>query len=491
MNILEALKKPFLSNEEPKDLSIVSPEHIVKDLGDDLDLSQLINLTGGIVDQKVEKLSHSDLIKVYRNIASSPDGGEAIDEITNEFMSGIDREPIRLDFQEADISEQIQEKIQTAFDKILRLMKFTKNGQDIFRDWYVDGGIALECVFDESNMKDGIQNVVVLTPHNLYKEFDEKSNEVVYKYSDTGTGMEDYWKTDYNGNMTYLKDQLIWSDSGLKDAKGRKIGFLDRSVKTFNQLSMIEDIIVVYRMTRGTEKRVFKVNVGNMPKNKAVSYMQGLISKFKFNKSYNSETGEVTNNSHLISLTEDIWLPTKNSAKDIEIDTVGSGMNLGELDDIKYFRDKFLKSLKVPANRMNNESQDSMYDLTATEISREELRFLNFIFRLRNKFNDIFLELLKREVVSTKIMTQDEFEDIQESISFKYPDDMKFSETKRLETLSKRIDILNDIEEYVGTYYSREFVKKNVLNLSDDEIQEMKKQIDQEKKSGEIQTEEE
>lgn len=473
MNIWETLKKPFFTNTTK--VNVVNPEKVTSFLGteDDIDISSLIrsNRNDNI---KPIKISQKDRILRYRNIANSSEASVIIDEIINEFYSSVLGENPKLLIHDYEIPDALTKKIDASFSKIMGLIDFKTNGQDLIKSWYVDGHLFLECGFDD-NTKKGITNISKLDPINLTKIPSKRGTSYDYTYED----IENSYFGATNIKKVYSKEQVVHVSSGKYDPTGAPISFLDPAVKVFGQMQTIEDMLVVYRITRGTEKRAIKVNIGNMTRTKGIQYMTELVNKFRYNKSYDSKTGTVTNDSHIMSLTEDMWLPTNGSTKDIEIDTLQGGIALGELTDLEYFRNKFIMALRVPTNRFNQDSTG--LDVTATEVDQAEVRFSNFVGSLRQKFNDLFIQLLKRELISTKSMTELEFREMKTHIIVKYPEDSSVKQRQVKNLLMNKIEIVDGMEEHIGVYFSKEYVNTKVLMFTDEEIKLMKEQMKKEK----------
>jgi hypothetical protein len=475
----ETLKKPFFKQDtDISNLSTIDATKVEDMLGSDLDMSQLFTPNMVSYDRKTKDLTNAQWIKLYRNLASSAEASVIIDEIINEFYSGVNENNPEITVDKYEIPPSLNKKIEEAFLKIVNLVDFRRNGQGLFRHWYVDAHLFLECIYDETKMKEGIKHIARLDPLGMTKQFDEKTRKHKYKYVNGTAG---FFGKD-SASFLYDPEQIVYINSDLKNEEGKIISYIHPALKIYNQMQTIEDMLVVYRITRGSEKRAIKVNVGNMPKAKAVTYMSELVNKFRYKKSYNSQTGTVENNSHIVAVTEDIWLPTKNSTKDIEIDTLQGGMQLGELDDLNYFRNKLLFTLRVPSNRFSEDG--GSFDITATEINRQEMRFMKFIAGLRLKFNEMFIELLRRELLATGAMNDDEFYKLRPHIIIKYPGEGAFLKKEFNSLFKSRLDLLEQAEQYIGKYVSAEWVKKVILEQTDEEIADMKQQMEKEELDG-------
>lgn len=477
MTIFESLTKRFFKDRTLDNSSITDVTRVVDELSGDYDLTGMIPAHLLPYDLKRKELTVAQNIQSYRNLALSADGSTYIEEIINEIFNTNNDALPKIKIKNVELPKKLEQKIEEAYLKILSLLDFSRNGNDLIRQWYVDGHLFLECIYDKENMKKGIQTIFTLDPMGLIKEFNEYTKKTVFKYNlSSGNGA-------FYGSFLgqeYDQEQIVHISSGLKDEKGQPIGYLHPAVKPGNQMHMIEDMIVVYRITRGSEKRAIKVNVGNMPKAKAVSFMSELVNKFRNTRTYNSSTGTVDNNSHLMAITEDIWLPTKNSTKDIEIDTIAGGMQLNEIDDLHYFRNKLLTALKIPAGRFK---EDTTFDISATEINKQEERFSRLINTLRSKFNEIFIELLRRELICTGAMNEQEFIKIKKNIKFVYPDESSIQRREFFINLNKKVEAIGAIDSYVGKYFTEEYIQKEILEMSEKDIEDFKAQLAKEQQT--------
>jgi len=475
---------PFLDTTSVEDLSIEDPNNIDMISGEpEGDLSIILkNTRNGGTEYTEKKLNYIDYMREYHRIAASPYGDQAITEIVNEMYNPVFNESIKINLNNIDLSANIKNKINDSFNEIFSLLDFKKNNNEILRKWYINGILMVEVIYKKDNYKKGIQKIAILKTNELTVKKDE-DGKLIYKFNNIDTNN---FYIDTDANVHYNTEQLIVLDSGMKDYYNRNVGFLHSAIKAFNQVTMIEDLLVLYRLSRGSEKRIFKVNIGKMSNQKAANYMTQLINKFTHKKQYNTSDGSVTNDSHLMSLTEDYWLPTKNSTKDIEIDTLPSGQNLGETGDLDIFKDKLYTALKVPKSRFDEQTQ---VDFTATEVQRDEARFLKYIVTLRYKFNYVFIELLRRQLVSKGIMSDADFKNIRDDIEIQWPLDNSYLEGKKLSNISKKIEILQDIKDYIGVYYSNKYVLNNILDMTDEDIEMMNKEIAEEKKLGLYKTE--
>jgi hypothetical protein len=430
--------------------------------------------------------TENDLLRRYREVSAFAEVDQAINEITDEAIVFDDEKyPVRLQLDELKVPETIKKKFNECFEEILQLLKFDDRGHDIFRSWYIDGKVYYHIMFDGENFKDGIAEVRYIDPRKIKKIKNVKKGrmangvEVVteveeyYLYNDKG--IDD--KTTQGVRLT--KDSVVLCTSGLVDPNNSLVlSHLQKAIKPANQLKMVEDSLVIYRMTRAPERRIFYVDVGNLPKGKAEQYVNEIMNKFKNKLVYDATTGEIADSKRHMSMMEDFWMPRREGGKGTEITTLAGGQNLSQIEDIEYFRDKLLRSLNVPIGRLK---PDQTFNIgRSNEITRDELKFMKFVKRLRSKFNQLFMDLLKVQLVSKGVIRHEEWPDISNKIMLDYLRDNQFAEMKDADLLNARIATLQQIDQYVGKYYSKEWVRKNVLRLTDEDIEEIDKQIEEE-----------
>lgn len=448
---------------------------------------------GTYVDLEGSVRNELELITRYREMSNHPECENAIDEIVNEAIThDEDGTVVDIIVDKLKQPDTIKKKIQEEFKNVLSLMNFSNLADDIFRRWYIDGRIYYHVVVDETKPKDGIKELRYIDPRKIRKVREVKkdkdpktgadiikSTSEYYVYSDRGTTTQTYG-ANVNQGLRIAPDSVINVNSGLMDAKNTfVISYLHKAIKPLNQLRMIEDAVVIYRLSRAPERRIFYIDVGNLPKGKAEQYMKDIMTKYRNKMVYDSQTGELRDDRKHLSMLEDFWLPRREGGKGTEIGTLPAGQNLGQMDDVNYFQKKLLQSLGVPYSRL--ESQQGMVGLgRTTEVTRDELKFAKFINRIRNKFSQIFDHALQTQLVLKGICSKEEWEKFREEIYYDYKKDNNFEELKEAELLRERINMLGMIDPFVGRYYSQEWVKKNVLMLTDDEIEEMEKQIDSE-----------
>lgn len=444
------------------------------------------------VDGSFSEKDESTLIRRYREIAQQPECDAAIEDIVNEaIVSDYDAAPAELITDALDYPETLKKQIREEFKNILSLLQFNHYGHEIFRRWYIDGRLFYHILVDEKNAKMGIKELRPIDPTKI------KKVKEVQKEKDSATGVElitsieeyyvyqDNTLNRTNQGLKISKDAIQYTTSGLLDGSRKKVlSYLHKAIKSVNQLRMMEDSLVIYRLSRAPERRIFYIDVGNLPKGKAEEYLQSIMTNYRNKLVYDASTGEIKDDRKHMSMLEDFWLPRREGGRGTEITTLPGGDNLGQIDDIIYFQKKLYKSLNVPVNRLEQEAQFSLG--RSTEISRDEVKFQKFINRLRKKFSWLFLDLLKTQLVLKGIIKESDWSHIRENIVVDYIKDSHFAELKDSEILRDRLDILGQIDNYVGTYFSREWVRKNVLQQTDEDIEELDQQIQDEVNSGEV-----
>ena len=443
-----------------------------------------------------------DLIKKYREIALHPECDSAIDDIINESISSdLDFAPVKIELSNLEVSEKIKKQVREEFDYILRLLDFDKRCHDIFRRWYIDGRLHYHKMIDFDNPTEGIKELRYIDALKIKKvrEVIKKKPNISQveigpageKY-DYGEVLEYYMYFPHGYKATQAKGLKIASDaitfvnSGLMDHNRNSVlSFLHKAIKAVNQLRMIEDSLVIYRLSRAPERRIFYIDVGNLPKMKAEQYLREVMNRYRNKLVYDSNTGEVRDDRKHMSMLEDFWLPRREGGRGTEITTLPGGQNLGELEDVKYFQKKLYKSLNIPLSRLE---QESSFTIGRTnEITRDELKFAKFVGRLRKKFSELFHDLLKTQLVLKGIMTLEDWDDLKENIQYDYIFDNHFTELKNNELLTERLNSVGLMEPYIGKYFSVEYIRKQVLQFTDEEIEELDLQIDKERQLGIIQ----
>ena len=430
--------------------------------------------------------SDLDLINRYRSIAQQPECDSAIEDIVNESIVSDEKgQSVSLSLDRLNLSQTIKSKIREEFDEILRLLDFNEKGHDIFRRWYIDGRIYYHKIIDSKNTKKGIQEVRYIDPRKIKKvrnkkvEKDQRTGldvirqiEDFYLYNDKGLDQA----TGTSTGVKLTSDSISYCPSGLIDmTRGNVLSHLNKAIKPVNQLRMIEDALVIYRISRAPERRIFYIDVGNLPKIKAEAYLKDVMNRYRNKLVYDAKTGEIRDDRNHMSMLEDFWLPRREGGRGTEITTLPGGSNLGEIDDIQYFQKKLYRSLNVPVSRL---AEETGFQIGRSDnITRDELKFTKFVQRLRKKFSNLFSDMLKTQLVLKGVIAVEEWPAIKELLQFDYLQDGHFTELKNAELMQNRLDMLGTIESYVGTYFSKEYVRKNILRMSDDEIQEIEDQI--------------
>ena len=446
---------------------------------------------GAYIDMDGDKFKNEvDLILKYRDIASQPECDAAVEDIINESIVGNnDEAPVNLVLDELDISDKMKEAVKFEFDTVLKLLNFNAYAHDIYRKWYIDGRLPYHIIIDKSSPKKGIQELRYIDPTKLRKvkeieeKQDPKTGAKIIEKSDEFFLFQDKLMSGAEQGLKIYPDAIAYCTSGQMDP-GRKriLSYLHKALKPVNQLRMMEDSLVIYRISRAPERRIFYIDVGNLPKGKAEEYLRGIMNQYRNKLVYDASTGDIKDDKKHMSMLEDFFLPRREGGRGTEITTLPGGENLGQIDDIIYFQKKLYKSLNVPVNRLEQEAQFTLG--RSSEITRDEVKFKKFIDRLRKRFSDLFMQLLKTQLLLKGIITESDWKDWKESIAFDYIEDNYFSELKQSEMLRERFEMLGNLDEYVGKYISNEWIRKNVLRQTDDEIEEIQKQIDQETKDG-------
>ena len=446
---------------------------------------------GQVLDTEGRERTENDLIRRYRDIAQQPECDSAIEDIINESIVSDERDQsVSIVLDQLPYTSGIKKKITEEFNHVLRLLDFDTKGHDIFRRWYIDGRLFYHKVIDKDNPRRGVVDLRYIEPRKIRKvrEFQKgksikgggaadviKKVEEYYLYNEKGL----YTQAGTSEGIKISADSITYCPSGLIDQnKGHVLSYLHKSIKPVNQLRMIEDALVIYRISRAPERRIFYIYVGNLPKIKAEQYLKDVMNRYRNKLVYDASTGEIRDDRNQMSMLEDFWLPRREGGRGTEITTLPGGANLGEIEDIVYFQRKLYRSLNVPISRLEAESNFSLG--RSTEITRDELKFTKFVQRLRKKFTPIFTDILKTQLVLKGVMTIEEFHNIKELISYDFLQDGHFAELKESEIMKEKLDTLSQIESYVGTFFSKKWVQNNVLRLTDTEIDDMQRQIKRE-----------
>lgn len=451
---------------------------------------------GTYVDLDGTAKNEVELISRYREMAMQPEIESAIDDIVNEAIcQDDDGKIIEVVLDDLKQPEKIKKAIKDEFHNICKLLNYNNMAQDIFRRYYVDGKMYYHIIIDKENPTQGIKELRYIDPRKLRKVREIK------KQKDERTGAEimnvinEYYlfndKVISGGSANFgpvgvriTTDSIISVVSGLMDSRRAVVlSYLHKAIKPLNQLRMIEDATVIYRISRAPERRIFYIDVGNLPKLKAEQYLRDIMVKYKNKLVYDANTGEVRDDRKFMSMMEDFWLPRREGGKGTEITTLPGGQNLGELEDVKYFEKKLYKALCVPVSRLNPES--SGFSLgRVNEITRDELKFSKFVDRMRNKFSDLFNQTLRVQCILKGICTAEDWDEFKEHIHYDFIKDNNFTELKDAELMKERLSLLANVDPYTGRYFSQSWIQRNVLRLTDDQITQMQKEIDDEKEEG-------
>jgi len=481
-SITESLKKALFNKPKKEELSsepdvdkveIHVEDNIPTGFFDSYDTTYYGNMSKDTYIQEQTRL-----IKTYRKLSNQPEVANAVSIIVDEaiFSPGSD-EIIELDFK-GDTSDSLKKKLIQELKNINNQINLDKNIYALFNRFYIDGQLILHTPFVDKDLKKGVKDIKVLSPLN----FGFNRDKDVWEYVET-VNIGGYTNTTSTkgGDISFDRDEIIRVDSGIY-SDNLILGNLNESILPSNILKSLEDALVPMRFTRSVSRRLFNVNVGRLNGNKAQEAMNKIKESFKYKKFYNLETGTISNQQHISSLVEDYWMPNQGGERGLQVDTIDETGNLGELGDILHIKRKLYTSLKVPTNRINDEGSNSEFDFTGSSIDREELKFFNFISRLRNQFLELFYELLKRNSVAKGICTQKEWEDtIVKDTKIKFVSENKFFERMEREKLQESLNLFRDIEDMAGKYFSYEYIFKDVLGMSDDGIEKLQEQIKKEK----------
>ncbi len=443
---------------------------------------QYINLDGD------DSKDNAQLIMKYRGTSMHPECDAAIEDICNEAIVSANEEeqqPITLNLENLKVSDGIKNQIKDEFDNILAMLNFNENGHDIFKRWYIDGRLYHHLVVNESALKAGIQEIRPIDSSKIRKI------KQVKRKKDPETGAQLIERIDefyiyqekpghHSAGVKLSLDSVSYVTSGLLDETRKKVlGYLHKALKPLNQLRMMEDSLVIYRLARAPERRIFYIDVGNLPRGKAENYMKDIMARYRNKLVYDAKTGEIRDDRKHMSMLEDFWLPRREGGRGTEISTLPGGDNLGQIDDIVYFQKKLYKALNVPINRLEQEAQFSLG--RSTEITRDELKFQKFIERIRMKFSHLFLGILKTQLQLKGIIVDTDWDNMKNDIIIDYMKDNHFTELKESELLRERLQTLDQASQYVGSYFSREWIMKNVLQFTEEEIEMMSKEAEAEK----------
>ena len=446
---------------------------------------------GQVLDTDGREKTDLDLIRRYRDIAQQPECDTAIEDIINEgIVSNEDDQAVQITLDRLPYPDKIKRRIREEFGEVLRLLHFEQKGHDIFRRWYVDGRLFYHKIIDTKNPKQGIIELRYIDPTKIRKVRQVKKAKSNKTGVDMIDAVEEYYLYNEKGlsssgtggggsGLKIAPDAISYAPSGSVDGNsGRVLSYLHKAIKPVNQLRMIEDALVIYRISRAPERRIFYIDVGNLPKIKAEQYLKDVMNRYRNKLVYDASTGEIRDDRNHMSMLEDFWLPRREGGRGTEITTLPGGSNLGEIDDITYFQKKLYKSLNVPISRMDSEAGFSLG--RASEITRDELKFSKFVQRIRKKFVPLFTDILKTQLLLKGVIAPEDWDNMQEHIQYDFLQDGHFAELKDAELLNDRIQTLDSIQSYIGTFFSKEYVLKKVLRMNDAEIAEMNGQIKKE-----------
>ena len=445
---------------------------------------------GSYMDMEGQFKSEIDLIMKYREMSQVSDCEIAIDNIVNEaIVQDGTSPPVNIVLDQTSLTESIKRKVRDEFTKVLDLLNFNNYGHDIFRRWYIEGKIYYHIMIDENNPQLGIVELRSLDSTKIKKVKHVKQEKVaekkvefsLYPMFTYNEGVLD--SRTLNGIMI-SGDSIAYATSGILNANKKQVlSYLHKAIKPLNQLKMVEDAIVIYRISRAPERRIFYIDVGNLPKIKAEQYIRDIMTRYKNRLVYDSDTGEIKDDRRHQSMLEDYWLPRREGGRGTEITTLPGGENLGQLDDVEFFQKKLYKALHVPVSRLEADSGFSLG--RESEITRDELLFSKFIQKLQTRFSHVFDEIMEKQLILKNIMTAAEWSKIRDKVHYRFEKDHYYTEFKQQETLSQRIDLARNMEDLVGEYYSKEWFRKNILRQSQDEVEMIDSQIEKEKAAGE------
>ena len=484
-------KKDIVQVEKPEQASFAIPTEALDDGA--VTITQNAHY-GTYVDLEGSVRNELELITRYREMSNHPECSMAVDEIINEAITHTnDGTVVDINMDKLKQPESIKKKILEEFNNIQKMLNFSNLADDLFKRWYIDGRIYYHVIVNDNNPRDGIQELRYVDPRKIRKvreikkERDPKTGAQViksiaeyYVYNDQGTTTQTF-TSNVNQGLRIAPESILNVNSGLMDAKNTfVISYLHKAIKPLNQLRMIEDAVVIYRISRAPERRIFYIDVGNLPKGKAEQYMKSIMTQYRNKLVYDANTGELRDERKHMSMLEDFWLPRREGGKGTEITTLPAGQNLGQMEDVLYFQKKLLNSLNVPISRLDPQGGGMIGIGRTTEITRDEVKFSKYIVRLRNKFSRLFDDALRVQLSLKGICTVEEWEEFKESIYYDFKQDNNFTEMRDAEILRERISTASLIDPYIGRYYSSAWVRKNVLRMTEEEIDLMEKEIEEE-----------
>ena len=446
---------------------------------------------GQYLDMEGTAKTEADLIRRYREISLHPECDLAIEDIVNEaIVANENKEAVRVNVNNLPYGKDVRRKIEDEFKEVLRLMNFNTKGHDIFRRWYVDGRIFYQKIIDRNATTKGITELKYLDPRKIkrIREVRKKRPEgvtgpnmltVVDEFVEYYLFNEKGVINSTSGGIKIAPDTIAYCPSGLVDqTKNMVLSYMHKAIKPVNQLRMIEDATVIYRIARAPERRIFKIDVGNLPKVKAEQYLRDVMARYRNKLVYDASTGEIRDDRNYMSMLEDFWLPSREGGRGTDISTLPGGQNLGEIADIEYFRSKLYRSLNVPVSRLESTSGFNLG--RASEITRDELKFTKFVQRLRKKFTELFNDILRTQLILKGIINEEDWQSVRDSITYDFLQDGHFAELKNTELMRERLQLANEMRDYIGKFYSVEYVRKNILKQNEREIEDIDNQIKKE-----------
>jgi hypothetical protein len=445
---------------------------------------------GSALDYGVNLRDENSAIIQYRNMSVYPEIDNAVDEIVNaSIVPGVDKKPLKIDLKDVAIPEQIKLKVYKEFDRIVQLLDFNGKSYEIFRRWYIDSKIFYNIVIDKERPTDGIKEIIPIDPLKIKKirKVDKQPEKVSNQTISVIKNIEEYYLYTNTEKDTFLAtgpsglklsiDSVVYCPSGIIDLNSKRVlGYLHKAIRPLNMLRQLEDSLLVYRVARAPERRVFYVDVGQLPKQKAEQYMRDMMSRFRNRLIYNQATGEVRDERNHLSILEDYWLPRREGSRGTEIITLPGGNAMSQIEDVDYFKKKLYSSLNVPLSRLMAD-QTGFNMGRSVEITREEVKFYKFIERLRHQFSYMFLDFLRVQLILKGVMTDDDWYELKNDIKFIYNTDNYFWDLKETEILAERMKILSFVEPYLGKYFSVEYVRRKILRQTEQELQELDKQM--------------
>lgn len=454
---------------------------------------------GTYVDLDGTVRTEAELVTKYREMSLQPECDAAVDEIVNESISIDEENLVTIILDDLDISENIKKAIREEFENCLNILDFQRHAYEIYRRWYIDGRLYYHVIIDDQDTKAGIKEVRYIDPRKIRKirEVTKKrvrggeTTEAVipkiqneyYVFNDKGFNYGNKTVGPTTTGLKIAKDAILHITSGLTDTQGTMVlSYLHKSIKALNQLRTLEDALVIYRLARAPERRIWYIDVGNLPKMKAEQYVRDIMVKHKNRLIYDADSGNIRDDRKFMTMLEDYWLPRREGGRGTEVTTLPGGQTLGQMDDVLYFQKKFYQTLNVPVNRLNSEALFSLG--RATEVTRDEVKFARFVTRLRSKFAALFIKMLEKQLVLKQIVSIEDWQNIQSDIRFEFAKDNYFAELKDNEIAQGRIELARNFQDMVGKYYSQEWLRKNILKQSEDDIEEMDDEINEELNSG-------